>query len=390
MNQLLTDGRTMEGIVSSIIRQEPLRLTYSRLDWERIYRLADYHKVANIVYLGVLGYRESLPEKWQGRFFERYQESLLYGTNYKESVQEVLEWLDKRNVSCVILFSEVMREFYRIPEAADTSPLSIYLNEGSYNLAKGYLVDLGYEVDQICEGLGERFSREASVSVMLYYKLPFRTGKYARSIQKLLENACVKESYNRIRVLTIEGEYLFRMASAVYRYVTDELTIREVLELQLYHGVLRDRLRADSMARWLKDLQIDQLSEKLLRISYMWFADRKDQYYDGLPENMSEYDILEERLLTRGMINHETDEQALKLAALIRKELDKEKREEKLRQLKEKIRERWENVKRVWRWVFPDYHYMASIYLTLEKLPVLLPVFWVIRGVRLLGRAIRK
>ena len=70
--------------------------------------------------------------------------------------------------------------------------------------------------------------------------------------------------------------------------------------------------------------------------------------------------------------------------------LDKEKREEKLRQLKEKIRERWENVKRVWRWVFPDYHYMASIYLTLEKLPVLLPVFWVIRGVRLLGRAIRK
>ena len=76
MNQLLLDGHSLVGIVSSIIRQTELHVAYNRMDWERIYRIADYHKVANIVYLGILGYRESVPPKWQERFFTRYQESL--------------------------------------------------------------------------------------------------------------------------------------------------------------------------------------------------------------------------------------------------------------------------------------------------------------------------
>lgn len=154
MNQLLFDGRSLVGIVSSIIRQDDLRVNYNRLDWERMYRIADYHKVANIVYLGILGYRESVPEKWQQRFFDKYQESLMFGENYKESIKEVLMWLDMRNISCTILTSEVVREFYRIPEAADTSPLRIYLDEGSYSLARGYLIDLGYETDEMYQGPG--------------------------------------------------------------------------------------------------------------------------------------------------------------------------------------------------------------------------------------------
>ena len=60
MNQLLLDGRSLEGIVSSIIRRNDLHLTHSRMDWERMYRMADYHKVANIVHLGILGYGDAI------------------------------------------------------------------------------------------------------------------------------------------------------------------------------------------------------------------------------------------------------------------------------------------------------------------------------------------
>ena len=81
MNQLLFEGRSLVGIVSSVIRQDDLRVAYSRLDWERMFRLADFHKVSNIVYLGILGKGDSLPDKWRDRFFERYQEALLFGEN---------------------------------------------------------------------------------------------------------------------------------------------------------------------------------------------------------------------------------------------------------------------------------------------------------------------
>ncbi len=389
MNQMVMEGRALTGIVSSIIRQDTMKVPLSRLDWERMYRLADYHKVANIVHLGVLGYRESLPDKWRERFFERYQQALLYGVNCKDSVKEVLTWLDLRKISCTILMSETVRDYYPIPDTADNSSLQILLNQENFSLVKGYLIDLGYETDQVYEEVGERFSRINAVSVVLFYKLPFRTARYERDMKRLLESAILRESYQHIRTLSLEGELVYRMAGAAYRYVTDELTMREVLDLQLCHRTWRDHVRLDAVERRLKDFQVEELSEKILRISYMWFGDKKDDFYEHLPDDMPAYDRLEERLLTRGIVNQEMDEQALNLQKLIQKELQKEQKEVERQQRRRKREERREKVKRWLRWAFPDYHYMSSIYPSLEKLPFLLPVYWIARGVRLLSRAFK-
>ncbi len=389
MNQMVMEGRALTGIVSSIIRQDTMKVPLSRLDWERMYRLADYHKVANIVHLGVLGYRESLPDKWRERFFERYQQALLYGVNCKDSVKEVLTWLDLRKISCTILMSETVRDYYPIPETADNSSLQILLNQENFSLVKGYLIDLGYETDQVYEEVGERFSRINAVSVVLFYKLPFRTARYERDMKRLLESAMLRESYQHIRTLSLEGELIYRMAGAAYHYVTDELTMREVLDLQLCHRTWRDHVRLDAVERRLKDFQVDELAEKILRISYMWFGDKKDDFYEHLPDDMPAYDRLEERLLTRGIVNQEMDEQALNLQKLIQKELQKEQKEVERQQRRRKREERREKVKRWLRWAFPDYHYMSSIYPSLEKLPFLLPVYWIARGVRLLSRAFK-
>ena len=102
---------------------------------------------------------------------------------------------------------------------------------------------------------------------------------------------------------------------------------------------------------------------------------------------MSEYDTLEERILTRGMTGRESDDQALKLQALIEKELAKEKKEEGNSLRKEKIGRFFTQQKKRLKWVFPDFHYMSSIYPIVEKIPILLPVFWLIRGLRLWWRS---
>lgn len=389
MNQMVMEGRALTGIVSSIIRQDTLKVPLSRLDWERMYRLADYHKVANIVHLGILGYRESLPDKWRERFFERYQQALLYGVNCNDSVKEVLSWLDTRKISCTVLMSETVRDYYPIPETADNSSLQILLNQDNFSLVKGYLIDLGYETDQVYEEVGERLSRINAVSVALFYRLPFRTARYDRDMKRLLESAILRESYQYIRTLSLEGELVYRMAGAAYRYVTDELTMREVLDLQLCHRTWRDHVRLDAVERRLKDFQVDELAEKILRISYMWFGDKKDNFYEHLPDDMPAYDRLEERILTRGIVKQETNEQALNLQKLIQKELEKEQKEVERQKRRRRREEHREKVRKWLRWAFPDYHYMSSIYPSLEKLPFLLPVYWIARGMRLLLRTLK-
>ena len=390
MNQLLFEGRSLVGIVSSVIRQDDLRVAYSRLDWERMFRLSDFHKVSNIVYLGILGKGDSLPDKWQERFFERYQEALLFGENCREQITEILTWLDMREISCTLLTYEFIRDFYKIPEMADNQALQVLLDEENYFYAKGYLIDLGYEVDSSYKGMGERLHRVSGVSIMLYSHLPFRTAKYIKNMTRLLETAICKEPYNYIHMLPPESEFIYRMAGAAYRYVTDELTLREVLDLLHYHMIWRDELHREAVRKHLAEFQIEDLAEKILRISYMWFGDKKDNYFQNQPEDMSVHDVLEDRLLTKGIINHETDEQALRLQSIIQREIDKEKQKETWELRREKWERQKEKVMKKVRWAFPDYHYMSSIYPTVEKAPVLLPVFWVIRGVRLMLRIFTK
>lgn len=49
------EGRYLLSIVSSIINQTEIPHSVRRLDWENIYKMADYHKVAHVVYLATLG-----------------------------------------------------------------------------------------------------------------------------------------------------------------------------------------------------------------------------------------------------------------------------------------------------------------------------------------------
>lgn len=346
MNQLLYEGRTLVGMVSSIIRQDALHILYNRLDWERMFRVADYHKVANIVYLSILGKGDDLPDRWKDRFFERYQEALLFGENCDESLKELLMWLEMQEVSCIILTSNSIRSFYQIPETAENSPISILLDEEEYFFAKGYLIDLGYETDQVYKGYGERMKKVSAISVIIYRKLPFRTALYQKNMTRLLETARLEESYKYIRVLSVENEFIYRMARAVYSYVTDELTLREVLDLLLCHRAWRERINMEAVWKKLTDWQIEELAEKILRISHMWFGDKKDTYFNRQLEDMAAYDILEERLLTKGIINRESDEQALKLQKRIEKEVAKERRREERKHFKEKIKNYQRNVKK--------------------------------------------
>lgn len=390
MNQSLFEGRTLVGMISSIIRQDALRVSYNRIEWDRMFRLADFHKVANIVYLGVLGNSESLPDRWRERFFGRYQEALLFGEHCKESMKEVLMWLDMREVSCTILISESVREFYKISEAAANSPIQIFLDEENYYLAKGYLLDLGYEADQLYKGLGERLVKISGVPIVLYYCLPFRTARYKKNMLKLVETAALREPYSHIRMLSSENEFIYRMASASYRYANDELTLREVLDIVLCHKAWREEIAEDTLWKRLEEFGVDVLAEKILRIAYMWFGDKDDNYFNDQPEDLTVYDVLEDRLLTSGEVNNEKDEQALTLRKKIQKEIDKERHAEEKELRQEKRQELFEKFMKKVRWLFPDYHYMTSIYPVVEKLPFLLPVFWIVRDFRLLWRMFGK
>lgn len=382
MNRLIFEGRFLVNMAATIIRQDDMRIIHKRVDWERMYRVADFHKIANMIYLGILGNGEMIPPRWKERFFERYQQAMRYGEACEEGEKEILTLFDMMKAPCIILESSAVRTFYQIGETAGNNPLKLYLAQDIYSLAKGFLVDLGYETDQSYSGYGERMRKTSGFCVEIYHNLPFRTQLYEKNLIHLLERAYIRNSYQYIRTLSLEDRFIFRIAQAVYHYVTDELIIREMLDLFLYHRKWQDQMKEEYVNRKLADFHIDELSTKLLHLAYMWFGTGEEKSGAQILENMEVYDVLENRILSRGDINKESDQQALMLMKLIERDINKENRMKKWDDFKELCDKYWSAFSRKLRWVFPEYKYMCAIYPVLEKVALLLPLCWLRRLIR--------
>ena len=386
-NKLIVEGRFLVNMAGAFIRQDDQRPIRGQLDWERVYRVADYHKITNLIYLSTLGNGKKIPQRWLDSFAERYWQGLQYGEICTEAEQEILTLLDMRNISCLILESCEMRNMYQLSEAAASIPLRLLLDEESYTLAKGYLIDLGYETDRFYTGFGERMKRVSGLYVEIYRKPPFYTHSYEKQMQFLLRRAFIKAPYHTIRTLSFEDRFIFFMAKCAYRYAQDELVIRDLMDLYLYHRAWQEQINRDHVRKILADFRVELLADKLLHLAYMWFGSieelklEEDQRYE--PE---EYDVLENRILSRGILNSETetDQQAAILKEMIEKSENKEKRQERFEKWKQRNAERRQEMGRKLRWIFPEYRYMCTIYPVLEKMPLFLPFCWFMRLVRFL------
>ena len=382
MERLIYEGRFLVNTVGGILRQDDLRVMYSRVNWEKMFREADYHKIANIIYLASLGNGDKIPERWRERFFERYQKALGFGDVCREAQQEVLMMMEMMNLPCFVISSCAIRELYPVPEMAACGLLKLLVDEKSYVLAKGYMVDLGYETDYYYKGYGEHMKNAAGFDMEIYYKLPLRTRLYDKNMKLMLETAPFWGRYKYVRGFSLENQFVYMLASAAYAYVTDALLIRNVLDLYVFHRMWKEKMNIESIEKRMEGFRVDELGKKILHIAYMWFGSKGEKASDGLPEDIKVYDILENRILSRGVLNNETDQQALKLERLVQREINREQFREKRAAFTEKWRKRRKNTGRMLRWVFPEYKYMCVIYPILEDFSILLPICWIWRGIR--------
>ncbi|ETP72152.1 hypothetical protein UYO_1847 [Lachnospiraceae bacterium JC7] len=389
MNRTIFEGRYLINLTGAVIKQKEIPKRSMRMDWERLFHLADYHKIANIIYLGMLGASEQVPEKWGERFFERYQESLMYSSSYENSELEILTLLNKHKISATVLESSATRRLYSIPETASNSPLRLLLNEKDYSLAKGFLVDLGYLTDHFYPKFGEHMRAGNGFMVEIYYKLPFITKNYQKCMTALMERAYIDRTFNSMHTFSLESSFVFRMAEICYNYCENALTVRKLLDVFLFYHQFKAKMNQNFIWTRFKEFKIDILVQCMIHVAAMWFGTRADDILDLTIEDGEVYDAVESRILSSGVIGAEMVPQGNTLRNEIQKELDKEKREEEKELRKKQRSEFWKGVKQQILWIFPEYKYMSSLYPSLEKFPFLLPFYWLFRGIRMIKTSLR-
>ena len=198
-NQNFYEGRILVNMAASVMRQDDLKPLHGNLDWERLFRVADYNKISNLIYLAILGNNEKMPERWKTRFYERYSDILKFNESCTEGEREILVLLELKKIPVLVLSSSSRRQLYPREEMAGESSLKLFfLDPEDYLFAKGYLVNIGYETDTLYPGVGEKMRIPGRFSVEIYDTFPFKTQVYQRGMEKLLQRAFLKENGNYI------------------------------------------------------------------------------------------------------------------------------------------------------------------------------------------------
>lgn len=384
MNRSVYEGKFLLNLVGATLRQDDSFPVMRRMNWGRLYRIADYHELSSAVYLGMLSAGARVPALFGERFFSRYQEAVRYGAVYESSELEILDAFQALKIPAVILESSAVRRLYPLAETAANSPLRLFIPEEKYPLARGYLVDLGYERDDFYKGFGERLKRIGGFQVEIYHSLPFLTKGYKNCMKGLLDRAFPDKNRPVLKSLSLESSYLFRLAEASYHFCTDSLKIRELLDLYLFYKLFYKDMNQRYLDLRIKELRIPLLSKSLLQMAEMWFGSRKESLFSYPKDSISLFDDMEARILSNGTVGADSILEAAKLRKAIRDAENREEKAVKWRKWREKWADRFRALGRKIRWAFPDKKYMASLYPELEQRGYLLPIYWIKRDFHLL------
>ena len=147
-------------LLSAVMNQKPSPEPIRSLDWEKMFRLADYHGVAHAVHYGVLGLDQEIPQTVRQQFFDKYLESVYRVGRLQKSEMQLLALLAHEKINCFYLsYSDIVKN-YPIEEMCCCESIQIGSSRKGARMIWDILIKVDFE------------ERKTDETGKLYYRIP--------------------------------------------------------------------------------------------------------------------------------------------------------------------------------------------------------------------------
>ncbi len=361
------EERYLITLLSAILNQKPYPEMLRQPDWEKMFRLADYHNVAHAVYYGIMGLNESIPQAIRQRFFDKYLEAVHRTERLRIGEKQVLSLLERNKINCFVLrYSDIVK-CYPIEEMCCRRFIEIGTDKKNGWLIRKMLEDVDFEERQI-EERGSLYYRIPGIRVLCYNQSMFFSRPMRKYFKSLLAGVPRRKGFKHVREITPDDQYLFLMSRLTDSYARGEISLNQIMDFWVFYKKNAEVFSWPYIYEKLKKLKIAEFAEKLEYLILRWFGTGA-----GI-ENTEIYEAMESYIFTKGSDGREISSQFLPLIKTVADCYARDRRSE--------------NIKKVMKWLFPDKRYMETIYPSLGKRGVLLPLFWVLRLGRYAVRSI--
>jgi len=362
------EERYLMTLLSAVMNQKESPAPLRNLNWEKMFRLADYHRVAHVVYYGIMGLNEEIPQSIRQRFFGKYLESVHRVERLRSTERQVQALLERNGINCFFLNYSDFVKCYPIEEMCCREFIEIGTEKKYAQAVRTLLWNADFE-ERYTGIRGELYYRVPGNKVLCFNQTMFFSRLMQKFYIKLLHSLPNKKGTNYIQEMNASEIYLFLMCKLTDSYARGDISLSQIMDFWVFYKKQGEFFSWPYIYERLKELKIDEFAERLEYLILRWFGTGT-----GI-ENVEIYDAMESYIFSKGTDGREISAQFLPLIKTVADCYSRDrKREEILRLIA---------------WLFPDREYMETIYPALENTSILLPYFWLIRlgryFVRLIG-----
>lgn len=345
------------------MKQKPVAGVSRRVDWKALLRLCEFHKVAGLVYSGILGLEnDSLPPQCKEEFLLRFKKEMLLNEAYR-SAEEVLAWqLNARGLHGLFLTGSQVQGLYREPELAHIDQIELLLEKEGEAVFGGLMESMGYSKEEDRLWGGVVYTRAPGLRVFLRTEIPCAGERVFKDFFPASVRSYRRKSGGYVHALGREQRYIYHCVRLAELYARGLLRIREILDFRLYARSVFLALSWDDVIGLLTKAGLKEFIDQINLLSALWFdEDGRRDYAIALE--------LEDYILLNGKESLSLDERLLPKRR-IRLDFYSRDREREWSQRKKE-------------WLFPKREDLSGAYPILDRLPFLLVFFWLARLARL-------
>ncbi|WP_394523106.1 nucleotidyltransferase family protein [Lacrimispora sp. JR3] len=355
------EERYLINIIAAVMNQKETPEPFRQLNWEKMFRLADFHHVAHIVYYGIMGLTETIPQPIQKKFFQKYLEAVHRTERLRKGEKQLKAVMEYKEIHCFFLNYSEMVKHYPIEEMCCSEFIEIGTDKKNTDPIANLLRIRDFTERPIQEN-GYLYYRIPSVKVFFYDYNIFFSRPMRRFFKSLLKSPVREKNSKFVKEISLDDQYLFRMCRLTDCYAKGEISLNQIIDFWVFYKTYAEEFSWKYIYERLKKLKISEFAERLEYLVLRWFGT------GAAVENAEIYEAIEAYILSKGIEGREVSEQYLPLIKTVADCYERNKKAEKLAKLLE--------------WTFPDRRYMETIYPVIEKAGVLLPLFWIIRLAR--------
>ncbi|MFA6661414.1 MAG: nucleotidyltransferase family protein [Bacilli bacterium] len=353
-SNILKQGENLIKLICGVINNQ--KITTNDLidpDYETIYKLASFHSVINILYYALDQLDVSIEIKKMLQ--KNHLLEISKAATRDAEVDNINTFFNNMQIKHMFLKGSVIKQDYPTSDMRSMADVDILIDNTQMDDVRTSMFTMGYTCKSYAESNHDIYYKEPYMNIEAHRSMVSDAYALHKYYQDVWSKLILKKNYEY--EMNNNDYYIFMIIHAAKHFSNGGMGIRNIMDEYLYFNAHSNNLDFKYINQELDKLNLVKFRENMHTLALYWFDDLKlDDSNCELIKNIANFIISSG---TYGTINHHY------LNNFGGKEMNKTFSKSKLGYFLANV--------------FMPYKKMKIKYKILKKIPVLLPLFWIIR-----------